>query len=305
MNSKSSQLKGVLPALITPYGSRGLLDENLLVKQAEYLIGAGVNGLFLTGTTSEGAYLTNDEKAGILRIIKNRTEGQDLLLCSALLEKDTNSALRAIDAIGPMNPDFISAIVPLYMNPTQDDIVYHFTTIADYSPVPLILYDIPQNTHHKISYESVLELMNHPNIAGIKDSSGDFINFQKGLFAAKNKDFTWIMGEDLLDSAALFAGCDCLVTGLGNARIEPYVQMYRSFLENDMKGVLHQQSQIIDLAGIILAAGGKAIPAIKYAAEYNGRSSSRMRIASMELSSSEKKCVERVLNGLTVGNRVI
>lgn len=299
MHSDSNRLRGVIPALITPFTEDGAVDQNLFEKQVDYLRDAGVAGFFVSGTTSEGAYVSSDERDLMVRMVQSRTGG-DLLCCVAVIAPDTSSVLRGIDAVAPLKPDFISAVTPFYLGVSQADLSYHFRTIADHCPAPLILYNIPQNTHNRIELPTILELAEHPNVAGIKDSSGDFPTFQRGLLSTGDAQFTWIQGEDLLDAASMLMGARCIVTGLGNAWVEPYVRMYDAAQRGDSAEVIRRQQQINSLARIISVSNGAVIPAIKSAAALQGRAHARMRIASMQVDETCQKKIKSVLQELGI-----
>jgi 4-hydroxy-tetrahydrodipicolinate synthase len=298
MHVSSTKLRGVFPALVTPYTERGTLDERLFAKQVDYMVSAGVAGFYVTGTTAEGAYVSVDERLRMVDLVKQA--GENLVCCVAVISADTSGVLRGIDTIASREPDFVSAVTPFYMGASQADLVAHFTTIADRSPAPLILYNIPQNSHNPISLGTVLELAEHPNIAGIKDSAGDFVSFQRGLLATTGADFAWIEGDDLLDAAALLMGARAIVTGLGNASIAPYVAMYDAAVAGDSAEVIRNQARINALYRIIAETGGNGIAAIKCAAALQGRSSPQMRIASMQLSQQNAARVAEVLTEIGV-----
>jgi len=303
MHTSSRKLRGVLPALVTPFDDGGSVDEALFMRQVEYMIDEGVAGFFVSGTTAEGVYVTAEERYRMVSLVRDRTRGE-LLCCAAVLAPDTNAVLRGIDAVSELEPDFFSAVTPFYSGLSQADLVHHFTTIADLSPAPLILYNIPQNTYNTLRVETTLELAKHPNIAGIKDSSGDFLSFQRGLLAIGDDEFTWIQGEDLADAPAMLMGARCLVTGMGNAWITPYVAMYRAAVAGDSQEVIRQQARINELFEII-AQTGAGTPAIKCAAALQGRSSPRMRLASMELGAEQVARVEAVLEKLGLATTAI
>jgi len=98
--------------------------------------------------------------------------------------------LREIEAFAPLEPDYIVSVTPYYYNVSQNDILCHFREIAYHSPVPIIVYHIPQNTHNYIEISTVLELAQIDNIAGIKDSSGNFINFGRACLNKVPKQFS-------------------------------------------------------------------------------------------------------------------
>jgi 4-hydroxy-tetrahydrodipicolinate synthase len=297
MSKERKSLRGVLPAPITPLAADGSIRLDLYEKLITYLIDSGVHGIFAAGTTAEGALLSSDERIALFRIVKGCTT-ESHLRCVVVVKPDTLSVLREIDDIAAEEPDYISAVTPFYLTATQSDIIGHYVRIADHSPIPILLYNIPQNTHNPMNLETILELGDHPNIFGVKDSSGNFVQFQRGVLGPQPKEFTWIQGEDLLDCPTLQLGVRCIVTGLANAWAEPHVAMFAAAEAGDGEAMIAEQRRINALARIIPAAGGNVIGAIKTAAALQGRSTGHMRIPSMDLSKSHQKAVEEVVRGL-------
>jgi len=161
--------------------------------------------------------------------------------------------------------------------------------IAHYSSEPLIIYNIPQCTHNKIELNTVLELAKEENIAGIKDSSGDFISFTRGIYTSISKSFSWIQGEEYLDGLSFKIGADGVVAGLGNVFIEPYIQMYKEVKKGNYQEINEIQGKINKLYEIINVTRGKAILAIKAGTVLIGRSSKWMKTVNMSLNNDETK----------------
>ena len=287
------QLGGVIPAIITPMDEQGKIDVDLLEKQAAYLSGAGVHGFFVGGTTAEGAYLSTEEKKEIFKVVRRLTEGRQFL-CAAYIQPSTDAVLEQMRALEATAPDYIVAVTPYYLAMRQEDILQHFRRIAAAAPAPLILYNIPGNTHNPIALETVLQLAQEKNIAGIKDSTGNFVDFSRGVLGKRPEGFVWIQGEDYLDGPSLMVGCDGIVTGLGNARIEPYLRMYEAAERGDWGTVRQCQGRINTLYGIIRSCGN-SIAAAKAAAELAGRGSRWMRQRSQSLSDPQMKEVAGIL----------
>ena len=213
--TSKKRLEGVIPALILPVNKEGKINFKLLEKQTTYLISEGINGIFINGTTGEGAWLTMEEKVQVFKSVKEINKGK-VFLCAACLQPTTELVISEIKIYEKYEPDYIVAVTPYYYNVSQDAIIEHFRKIAHCSSVPLILYNIPQCTHNKIELSTILKLAKEENIAGIKDSSGDFISFTRGMYAPAPESFSWIQGEDYLDGPALNYGANGIVTGLGN-----------------------------------------------------------------------------------------
>ena len=300
MPTKSNeQLKGVIPAIITPMNQTGKIDYGLLEKQAAYLSEGGVHGFFVGGTTAEGAYLSTDEKGEVFKVVRGVSEGKQFL-CAAYIQPSTAAVLEQMRALEASEPDYVVAVTPYYLSMRQEDILEHFRQIAAAAPAPLIVYNIPGNTHNPIALETVLELAEEKNIAGIKDSTGNFIGFSRGVLGSGPAGFVWIQGEDYLDGPSLMIGCDGIVTGLGNARIEPYVQIYRAAREGDWQTVRECQSRINELYGIIRLCGNP-IAAAKAATELAGRGSRWMRQKTQSLTGEQMKEAAKILQAFDRG----
>ena len=268
-------------------------------KQTTYLISEGINGIFINGTTGEGAWLTIEEKVQVFKSVKEINKGK-VFLCAACLQPTTELVISEIKIYEKYEPDYIVALTPYYYSVSQDIIIEHFKKIAHYSSVPLILYNIPQCTHNKIELDTVLELAKEENIAGVKDSSGDFISFTRGMYTPVPESFSWIQGEDYLDGPSFNCGADGIVTGLGNLFIDPYVRMYEQAKKGNYQKVNEMQKKINKLYEIIQVTGGKVIPAIKAGTALLGRSSKWMKIISMSLNNNEVTKIEKILIDLTL-----
>jgi 4-hydroxy-tetrahydrodipicolinate synthase len=289
----NNQLQGVIPAIITPMNERGEIDYGLLERQAAYLSEGGVHGFFIGGTTAEGAYLSTEEKAEVFKVVRSITAGRQFL-CAAYIQPFTVAVLEQMRALEATEPDYVVAVTPYYLAMRQEDILEHYRTIAAAAPSPLIVYNIPGNTHNLIDLETVRELAEEKNVVGIKDSTGDFIGFSRGVLGKNPDGFVWIQGEDYLDGPSLMIGCHGIVTGLGNARIEPYVQIYRAAREGDWQTVKKLQARINELYAIIRLCGN-SIAAAKAAAELAGRGSRWMRQKTQSLSDEQMREAARIL----------
>lgn len=300
MSNKGKTIEGVIPAVLTPFDDKGEIDYSLLEKHIDYLCSSGVHGLFLCGTTSEGAYLTAEERKKVFLTAREASKG-NLPLYVVFISPHTQQVIREMQDFMKLEPDFVAAVTPFYYSYTQEEIIAHFTSIADATEAPLLLYNIPQNTHNDITPESVQALLSHPNIVGIKDSSGAILpygNYLAGLVGDNASNFAFIQGADMLDAPSLLLGAPAIVTGLGNVWIEPYMKMYAASRRGDVPSVREEQKQINALAEIIAAADGKVIPAIKSAVASLGRATPRMRMEAATLNTSEQKAVSQTLSSL-------
>lgn len=296
MATAKIEIKGVIPAIILGVEQSGAISEGLISRQLEYLLDAGVHGIFMNGTTGEGAVLTTEEKAEVVRIAM-KVVGERIPLYGVCLQPSTEAVCREAKVMADLGVACIAAVPPYYYAASQEVIRKHFLKIADESSVPVLLYNIPQNTHTPMAAETVIELAGHPNIAGIKDSSGDFRSYCRILLSTDPSEFSCVQGEDGLDAASFLVGAPGVVTGLGNVSVEHYLSMFRAAGAGNRTEVLEHQRTIFRIAEIIPASGGAVIPAIKAAAELLGRGDRRMKIEAMTLSDDGVASVREVLEG--------
>ena len=286
-------LQGIIPALITPLKEDGTLDVALLEKQTAYLADAGVDGFFVNGTTGEGPYLSTQEKSEVFQVVRRVSAGRQFL-CLACIQQSTQMVIEEMRAFAPLSPDFVVAVPPYYYGAPQEVIYQHYQDIAAAAECPLILYDIPSRTQNSLALETAIRLLSHPNIVGMKDSSGDFIRFSRGVLGHNTPDFTWIQGEDYLDGASLLLGARGIVTGLGNVWIEPYIKMRDAHRQGNAHAVLQAQTQINALYEVINVTG-KVIPPIKAGVMLLGRSTATMKTPGLTLNADEIAKVKEVL----------
>jgi len=295
MTSKTGhKLEGIIPAVITPFDEKGAIQEKDLQKQVEYLLAGGSHGFFVNGTTGEGGHLTTEEKLSIHRLVKEVTGGK-VFLCDACIQPSTEMVVEEVKAFEKVDPDYIVAVTPYYYDASQEVIFRHFRAVAEAASAPVIIYNIPSRTHNPIDMETVRRLADIDNIAGMKDSTGNFVSFSMAMLSDFPPQFTWIQGEDLVDGPSLIMGADGLVTGLSNILIDPYVKMFDAARAGNVQEVLDCQRTVNKLAEVIFATGGKVNPAIKAAVALLGRGTRWMRTASMSLGDEDVSRVRRVL----------
>ena len=291
----TNKLRGIIPAIVTPYREDGAIDFDALERQAAYLCDAGVHGLFVSGGTGEGAYLTTAEKVEVLRRVRDVSGGRQFL-CAAAIKPSTKAVLEEMNVLEAGEPDYLVAVTPFYHTMTQRDVFEHYRIIAEAASAPVIIYNIPPRTHNPVKLDTIYELAHVDNIAGIKDSSGDFLTFGRGVGSGLTPPgFSWIQGEDYLCAATLLATGDGIVSGLSNARIRPYLDMFDAYEREDWGRVRLCQRRIDRLYEIIhCCSDGNA--AIKAATELAGRGTRWMRQHSQTVSAEQLASVTAILD---------
>jgi len=206
--------KGLIPPVLTPLDEEGRVDRGSLKRHLKRLLEGGASGVFVLGSAGEGPYLPEEEKVRAVETAREACEGRAFVVAGAL-EPSTGRALSLIRELAKAGAQYAVAIMPYYIVPKPHEIERHFLTLADHSPIPLVLYNLPSATQISIPVELVADLAGHENVASMKDSSGDLSLFQDYLDAAGGR-ISLLMGVDELGAAALLLGADGLIVATGN-----------------------------------------------------------------------------------------
>jgi len=204
------KLGGIVTAMVTPFGEDGRVDLVEAARIACWLIDRGNDGLVLGGTTGEGPTLNVDERMALFRAVKGAV-GEGAAVIGNCGTNDTHTSTALVDESAAEGVDAILAVVPYYNKPTQEGMLAHFGAIADATQLPVIVYNIPGRTGANMLPATLLELVRrHPNIRGVKESSGDLAQFAD-ILRERPKDFVFFCGDDHLFLPSLALGADGVV----------------------------------------------------------------------------------------------
>jgi 4-hydroxy-tetrahydrodipicolinate synthase len=164
--------KGIIPAVITPLTREGKLNEKVLRQLLNYLIEGGVHGLFVVGTTGEFYGFTPEEKREIYKITVDEVLGR-VPVYAGTNGITTRETVMLTQIAEECKVDAVSVLTPMFVSPSQDQLISHYHTIAENTGLPVILYNNPPKTSVSLTPGTVAKLAEIPNIVGIKDSSGE------------------------------------------------------------------------------------------------------------------------------------
>ena len=168
----TNEIGRVLTAMVTPFGADGV-DEEALGRLARALLSSGSDGLVITGTTGEAPSLSMEEQVAVWRAVR-AVVGPDAALVAGASTNSTSESLQLVEQGADAGMDALMLTVPYYNKPPQEGLVRHFTTLAEATPLPCILYNVPSRTSLNMAAETTLRLAEAPNIIGVKEASGDF-----------------------------------------------------------------------------------------------------------------------------------
>ena len=289
------KFEGIYPPVITPYNADYSIDRDGFVDMLEHLVASKVHGIIVGGTTGEYYAQSPDERIEMMKLASATLKGRTPLIIgvSAIRTEDCIEYAQAAKRHGA---DAILMSAPFYAVPTQAELAEHAIAIDKAANLPIMLYNYPGRTGTIMTSEFFDRVSQHPNFAGIKESTGD-IN-QLHMLANNYSNITLLCGMD--DQALEFFawGARGWVCAGGNCLPEAHIALYRAVaLQHDIvKGRKIMQALMPFMS--ILEQGGKLIQVIKHACAYRGLPGGVVRKPLGELNGEEKRSVETVLDDL-------
>jgi len=242
----SFELKGVLPAMITPLTKKGTVNEKALRKLIEFLIKGGVHGIFAIGTTGEFYCLSDEEYRMILEVTKDQVKGRVPVYAGAN-HITTRGCIRLAEIAEDVGVDALSVLTPMFISPNQDQLIKHYKTIAASTKLSIILYNNQPKTGVTITPATVAKLADVKNIVGIKDSTGDMTNTAEYIRLTKGKKFKVMIGRDTLIHACLCYGGAGAVAACANVAPRICADIYDKYVAGDVEGSLEAQFRLAPL----------------------------------------------------------
>jgi 4-hydroxy-tetrahydrodipicolinate synthase len=216
-------------AMITPFDANGAVDVPEAARIAQFLVDRGNDGVIVSGTTGEAPALETDEKLALFTEIKKKL-GTSGTVVAGTTGNNTRHAVELTKLASQTGVDGILAVVPYYSKPPQDGMLAHFGAIAEATHLPVIVYNIPGRTGVNMLPETIHELARrYPNIAGVKESSGDVAQFTALVRDRVREDFTVWSGDDYfyLPSLALGAyGCISVAAHVCSRELRAMAEAY-------------------------------------------------------------------------------
>lgn len=210
----SMQLKGVFPAMATPLTPEEKIDQAALKKLVHYLIDGGIHGIVALGSTGEFPAMTDSMRQAVMETTLAEVNGKVPVLIGCG-EPGTQRTVEQVKIASHTKADGVLVAVPYYFNMDQAAVIRHYQAVAEASTLPVVLYNFPQMTKTTFTADTVAKLAEHPNIIGIKDSSGDFFGIQRFIDVTAGEDFAVMSGNPALGLSAyelgakggIYAGC--------------------------------------------------------------------------------------------------
>ena len=291
--SKNNKFRGTGVAIVTPFYKDNSIDYKSLGKLVDHVINGGVEYIVALGTTGESVTLTKEEKRSVVaHVIESSDNRVPLVL--GLGGNNTQEILNSLSHSSDFN--HISAILsvsPYYNKPNQRGIYQHYKVIAEASPVPVILYNVPGRTNSNITAETTLKLAHEfKNIIAIKEASGNLEQCMK-IIKNKPKDFLVISGDDMLTLPMIACGADGVISVVANAFPKDFSEMTRQILAGNVKEAQKLHYKLTDIIEQLFADGNPA--GVKAALELLNITSANLRLPLVKVNKATQNLLAELI----------
>ncbi len=248
-------LSGIFPPIPTPF-INGKVAHEELAENVKKWSKTGINGLVVFGSNGEYVYLSEKEKRDVIETVVQNAPADFLIIAGSGCES-TEATLKLTCDCGSLGADAALVATPHYYSNqmTENALMKHFTFIAEHSPIPIILYNVPKFTHITLAPDLVSSLSEHPNIIGIKDSSGN-IHLLSEFLNQVGKHFDVLVGTAGVWFAGLTLGCTGGILALANITPENCVKVFELFKKNEYEKARTLQLKMIPVNKIITTIYG-------------------------------------------------
>jgi 4-hydroxy-tetrahydrodipicolinate synthase len=225
-------LQGTGVALVTPFTRKSEIDYDGLGRVIDFVVRGGVDYLVTLGTTGETPTLSTEEKISLVRFTVEKNAGK-LPVVVGIGGNNTQELIKDMQRLPLSHATAILSASPYYNKPSQEGLFYHYKALAESSPLPVILYNVPSRTGRNISGTTTIRLAQEvPNIAGIKEASGDMAQCMQ-ILRDRPADFLVVSGDDALALPQLACGMDGVISVAANSFPQRFADMVRCCLKGD------------------------------------------------------------------------
>lgn len=280
----------LLTAMVTPFAPDGSLDIDGAAELARYLVDdQGNDGLLVSGTTGEAPTTTDEEKTELLTAVIDAV-GDRAAVIAGVGTFDTRHTVELVTVAQQAGADGVLAVTPYYSKPPQSGVIKHFTTVADATDLPILLYDIPHRTGTPISTETLIELAQHRQIVGVKDAKGDLAASSRVL---AETDLLYYSGEDSLTLSLLAVGGAGAVGTSTHFSGRATKQLIDCYLRGQVDEALGLHRQLLPIYRGIFATQGCIL--VKAGLELRGRGVGGLRSPMVPATAEQRAALEQAL----------
>jgi 4-hydroxy-tetrahydrodipicolinate synthase len=236
---------GVGTALVTPFTSSGAVDEDAVRRLARRQVEAGVHFLVPVGTTGEAPTLTPPERRRVVELVVAEAHGKVPVLAGAG-GYDTREVVEAARAMQEAGADGLLSVTPYYNKPTPDGLVRHYEAVAQATPLPVVVYNVPGRTGCNVEPRTLSRLAAIPNVAGVKEASGNMAQICDALQSVP-AGFLVLSGDDALTLPAMAVGARGIISVASNECPAEMARMVEAAERNDFAAAREVHARLLPL----------------------------------------------------------
>ena len=248
---KKTIFQGMATAMVTPMDARGDIDYEAMGRFIDWQIDSGINALVVMGTTGENATIEPEDQTEVIRFTVERTAGR-IPVIAGTGTNNTEHVLRNTREACRVGADAVLVVTPYYNKATQNGLIKHFYTVADASTVPVIVYNVPGRTGVNIQPKTLAALAEHPNIAGVKEASGNMAQMVE-MAAVCGDKMDIYSGEDALTVPMMAMGAKGTISVLSNVVPRESVAMTDACLAGDYRTAAAWQCKLLPLINALFS----------------------------------------------------
>mgnify|MGYP001004195585 CR=1 FL=1 len=286
--------KGIMPPMLTPFKSNGNVDYDAFIANIHKWNEYELAGYLVNGSNSETAYLNEREKLRLVQLtVKHAAAGRYIMVGTGM--DSLHETIRITNMVAEMGVMSALVLTPFYYWNSMNSAAFvdYFTRLANASEIPIFIYNVPKFTHVNIKVDAVAKLADHPNITGMKDSSGDIVQLAIFKRVTEGKGFTLIMGTAGAWFPALTLEVEAGIHALANCCPQTSIAVQRAFEKGDtaLARAIYQAACPLNTA--VTATYG--IPGLKYACTLSGYHGGFVRSPLQELDSTSRSDLEKIV----------
>ena len=286
----------MIPAMVTPFDKDGDLDLYQAQALAKRLVEGGADSLIINGTTGESPTVFYPQKIRLFEAVVNAVGGQVPIIAN-VGDNCTADTVQFATEVAKLGVDGLMLVVPYYNKPSQEGIYQHYKAIAEASPVPVILYNVPGRTGVNMTPETCLRLArDFENIIGVKEASGNISQMDE-IIKNKPRDFMVISGDDGITFPLITLGAVGVISVIGNAFPREFSRMVRLALDGDYERALQIHHRFTELFSLLFVDGNPA--GVKCLLNAMGFIENELRLPLVPTRITTYEKIRTVLNSLT------
>lgn len=284
---------GILPPMITPFKAEGGVDYDAFVHNLNIWGKTGLSGLLVLGSNGESAYLNEEEKLRLIKLAVENSSGKQIMAGTGM--ETPRDTIALTNKAAELGANCALILPPNYYDSSMNDrvLIEFFTTVADNSDIPILIYNVPKYTHVTVSPDVIRTLAPHPNIIGMKDSSGNMPGFASFMRAAKGEDFSVLVGTASALYPALSLGASGGILALANCNPNECIEIYDLFKAGKLEESRDLYQRMFPVNACV--TGPLGIAALKAACDMLGYQGGHVSRPLLDLTEAELASVRQVL----------